>query len=151
MPTRHRWVLTLLISLSAGFGIFVLATSLVEVNTVSPVSDVGGVVLAFIQLVALFFPALAIVLQVLLNYSYRKADQQGRSGGVGFLGPDEFRWWLILVGGISSILLIVGLVALTAALNLPPTIAAGATVIILGIITIPIALVYVSFLEYRDM
>lgn len=146
-----RFVIYLIGGSLAGFILIAIPTFIVPRNTVQLTSDLGSVSLGFLQIAALYFPALAIFSQVLLEFSYRKADIRGKSGGVGIYDRDTFRWGVILTTGVSSLLLILGILTISYAITIPRTIEAGVALIVIGMLFGPLMLVYVAMAEFRDL
>lgn len=110
----------------------------------------GDLVLSLVQLVALVIPALAIFTQVLMEFSYRREEQSGKSGGVGRFGPDVFRGGVVMGAGISSLFLSMGLVSLLHSLQLPEGTSAGVLLILLGVAYIPGLVMGVALLIFFE-
>ncbi|WP_436926805.1 hypothetical protein [Halosimplex amylolyticum] len=122
----------------------------INVDSISGVSDEGGIALSLIQLIALFIPALAIFTQAILQYSESRANEPGKSGGVGKLGAEELRFFTFMSGAVSSLLLGIGLVMLIAALKLPSSIEVAAVFIMIAILFVPFTLSTVCWNMYVD-
>ncbi|WP_338728367.1 hypothetical protein [Haladaptatus sp. DJG-WS-42] len=147
---QSRWKKMIIIAFILGGLVVWIPSLFVDQSFISPSEPLGEFTLGLVQLVALFLPVLVILIQILLDYSHRRQQKKGLSGGVGVLGPQEFRWFIFTIGGISSILLTMGLVTLFLSLNLPGPIEIAASFILFGILLAPGTLILMSYLTFID-
>lgn len=120
-----------------GIGVIYLASTLATKDAIRPGSESGGVILGLIQVVALSLPAIAIFVQVLMEYSYREAERSGKGGGVGKFGPDDYRNFILLMGFASVLFLAIGLAAMITLLQTSDALDLSSLPVMLGIILIP--------------
>lgn len=96
-----------------------------------------------LQLVAFSLPALVILVMVLFRFVEQREDRSTSGLVIGPLTGDQFRWTVAAFGFISSVLAILGVVAVVAATRpvYPVSLAAG--LIIAAIAVIPLAFAFV--------
>lgn len=134
------------------FGVLLVGipTLLTPADAIRTTSPEGQFALGLLQLVALVIPALAIFTDALLQLSYKRAERPGKSGGLGRFQAEEFRGGVLLIAGVSSLLLSMGVVSLLGAIQLPEGATIGVGLILLGVSFIPALVLFVALLAFLE-
>lgn len=135
----------------AGILLTVLTSIMGGPPTIAPDGAVADFTIGVIQLVALFFPALMILIQILLNFSHRRSQESGKAGSVGPMNKREFQALVLFLGGLISLLLVLGLGTLYFAMDLPGPVYLGTGFIFVAIAMTPMLLFVVAYNEWRDL
>lgn len=134
-----------------GFLMAVIPAIIVGRPIQNPSASLANFVLGIIQLVALFFPALMILIQILIEYSDRKSRENGLSGGIGPLSKRAFAIFVFTIGGIVSLSLVFGLGILFFTIPLPLPVFIGTAFIFGGIALTPFLFLMITYYEWNDL
>jgi hypothetical protein len=131
--------------LFAGIPALIIREPVIGSQSIGPSYTVG-----LIQLVALFFPALFLLVDFLFSYSDSKAQHPGKSGGVGPFSASEFKRSILGLTAVSCWMVSFGLVFLFLSVDAPRPILIASAFILIGISITPLIITTVLLAELSD-